>query len=56
MSIPGSRLTSRLPVIPRSVGQDGVWLQAFLAQVDTLVVGVLILKDEQVGALLLYDQ
>lgn len=56
MSIPGSRFTSHLPVIPGCVGQDGVWLQAFVAQVDTLVVGILILKDEQVGALLLYDQ
>lgn len=36
-----------------SVGQDGASLQALVAQVDGRVVGVLIMEDEQVGALLL---
>lgn len=34
--------------------QDRVSLQAFVAQVDGLVVGILIIQDEQVGILSLY--
>lgn len=54
MSIHGSRFTSHVLLILYSVGQDRVSLQAFVAQVDGLVVGILIIQDEQVGVLLLY--
>lgn len=54
MSIHGNRFTSHVLLILYSVGQDMVSLQAFVAQVDGLVVGILIIQDEQVGILLLY--
>lgn len=53
MSIHGTRVTSHVLLILYSVGQDRVSLQAFVAQVDGLVVGILIIQDEQVGVLLL---
>ena len=52
MSVEAPGLTSAPPILC-SVGQDGASLQALVAQVDGRLVGILIMKDEQVGAALL---
>lgn len=53
MNVAAPVFTSAL-IILCPAGQDGASLQAFVLQVDGLLVGILIMKDELVGALLLY--